>query len=327
MIFTGVYRNHCMITWQINKKCNFQCEYCFQWKNNKPLSPISPVNLSKSIDFLDKECLIHITGGEPFLEKNIIDICEEITRKHYISLNTNLSTKNIYDYADIIDPARSLFISAGIHITEREKTDVNLSSFIDKILYLQKKGFNIIANYVAFPSLLGRIKSDFAFLKSNGIQKVRVKIFRGVYKERYYPHSFSPDEKKFIEDLDADYPEFEILRKSHVYYGRLCQAGQKFFIMDRNGNLKRCSSLSRRYGNLFNKSVQFDSKPRPCPVKTCGCPYEGIRNITTMKGNSASILSEDVFEKSLKFKKVINNPMLLSRVKEKAIEYFGRQGG
>jgi hypothetical protein len=259
------------------------------------------------------------------LEKNFIEICKEITKKHYLSLNTNLSTSNVVDFAYNINPEKSLFINAAVHITVREKKDKELTSYTEKMLLLQKMGFNVIAYYVVHPSLLSRVKSDMAFLLSKGIQKVRVKVFRGVYMGKYYPFSFSTAEKKYIEDMDGDFPEFEILNKVHNYKGQLCRAGQRFFFMDRTGNLKRCSSLNRRYGNLFEKRIIYDTELRPCPIRKCGCPYEGIRNKLSRKGDICALLKETIIEKSLKFNKVMKDPRLLKKLKEKGIEYFAQQ--
>ena len=105
MIYTGEHKDKKMITWTINEICNFNCSYCTQWHNKKEgIKPIDISKLSESLHYLDKDWLFLITGGEPFLEKNFIKICEEITKRHYISLNTNLSTTNFFYFADKINP-------------------------------------------------------------------------------------------------------------------------------------------------------------------------------------------------------------------------------
>lgn len=160
--------NH--IKWNMNSQCNFQCHYCISAKdlnNNPTIKPIDISKLSEALNFLKGNWHIGITGGEPFLEKDIIDICRVITKKHYLSLLTNLSTKNVYHFADHIDPNKVIYINAAVHIIEREKRDIKLNAYIEKMLYLQKKGFNINALYVAHPVLFDRIKADIAYLKSN----------------------------------------------------------------------------------------------------------------------------------------------------------------
>lgn len=324
MIFTGKHSALKMITWGINNVCNFNCQYCPQQHDiSKSSFLIDTEILSESLKFLDGEWLIYLTGGEPFLEKNIIEICKVITKRHFLSINTNLSTSNLFNFADKTDPARTLSISSSVHIGVRENRDLKLKSFIEKILYFQSKGFNIIASYVTHPVLFDRIKSDFEYLKSKGIQKVRIKIFRGVYKGKLYPQAFNPDQREFLNSMEADYPEIEILLNKHNYFGQLCAAGQNFFVMDRDGNLKRCSGTYRTYGNLFQNNMVEDIEMRPCPLKQCVCPYEGIRNASTSYASIDSLFTEQINQRYNKTKKVVRhileNP---DSVKKKLLQYF-----
>jgi MoaA/NifB/PqqE/SkfB family radical SAM enzyme len=324
MIYTGNFKNINMITWVINEICNFNCSFCNQ-AHYKKLEPIDIGRLSQGLDSLENSWLFHITGGEPFLEKNIIDICKEISKKNYISFNTNLSTKNHFDFADIINPDRCLFINAAVHIEEREKRDRDLKEYIKKINYLQDRGFNVIAYYVAHPSLFDRLESDISFLKSNGVKKVRTKTFRGVYNGKYFPYAFDPNEKKFLESLEADYPEFEILNNSHKFFNKICLAGNRFFVMDRSGNLRRCSSVLKDYGNLFKKTIKYDTAPKPCPINKCACPYEGIRNVISHEGNYIVSIKDNISEKYLKFNSLVSKPQKIKKIKEKVKEYIAQQ--
>jgi MoaA/NifB/PqqE/SkfB family radical SAM enzyme len=312
-----------MITWLINEQCNFQCSYCLQ-KNEKTNS-LSLINISKlteSLQFIGSDWIFHITGGEPFLERNIVDICTEIVKKHYLSINTNLSTNNIIEFGNKVDPNRTLLINASVHISEREKRDVNLVSYIDKILFLQKKGFNVIAYYVVHPDLLKRITEDVLFLRQNGVKNVRLKAFKGFFEGRYYPSSYGIDERKLFEVFDIDYPEHRILDESSRYQGLLCKAGQKFYLMDRNGNLRRCTSLYKSYGNLFDRSQVIDPKPKPCPIAYCSCHYEGLRNCLFLKGSYVSILNESFIEYMFLAKRIIKNPFLLKKVRQRILNHF-----
>lgn len=303
MIPTESYRQR--ITWIINQQCNFHCEYCTQWHNNaEVLKPIDINRLYQGISSLKGDWQFHITGGEPFLEKNFINICQEITQKHFLSLATNLSTKNVFDFADNINPAKCVFILAAVHIAEREKKVNGLQEYIDKIIYLQKKGFDIIAYYVLYPALFDRVAADVEYLKKHGVKKVWIKVFTGWFDGKFYPSAYDIEQKQFIDNLEADHLEYEILNRPHKYHGQLCLTGQRHFLMDRNGNLKRCHSTLKSYGNFFHKSIWIDDKPSPCPKKKCfACPYEGIENILTGRGNFFTVMKEDIIEQSLLFKR------------------------
>jgi MoaA/NifB/PqqE/SkfB family radical SAM enzyme len=313
-----------MLSWSICNFCNFHCEYC----NNgeaKDAAEFQKYNieiLKKSFDTLGRDWIIHISGGEPFLVKDFIPMCEMITTNHFISLNTNLSTSNIFEFADRLNPEKVLFISASVHILEREKTDPSLDKFIEKIEYLQNKDFNIIASYLALPGSIKRIRKDVETLNDRGVKKVRIKSFRGVFNSKLYPFSYSKEEISFLQSLEMDYPEQDILKGNYSFYNHTCAAGQRFFEMDATGNLKRCGALNRHYGNLFAGTNYHDTKPRTCPLRECGCPYEGIRNAHAAKGSFLTLYSEKLQEDFFQLERIINNPKLLFKIKSKIQERF-----
>jgi len=283
------------------------------------MPPINVSNLSEGLTTLGKDWIFLITGGEPFLEPNFIEICEEITKNHFLAINTNLSLNSTFEFGDRIDPKRTIFINAAVHITEREKIDRNLKSYIQKILYLQEKGFDIIAYYVAHPDILHRMKSDIDYLNSKGIKKVRIKIFRGVYQGKYYPASFTEEQGNFIRTFEADWPELALLDEIPSLKGKLCHAGRRFFLMYRNGDLKRCSGIFTKHGNLFENRADFDAVPKPCPSSNCGALYEGIRNSLSETGNVTFIDSLQLLKRYQQFKNVVETPSKILQIKDKII--------
>ena len=312
MIFTPTYRDKSMIGWIITSKCNFKCAYCFHDQNNNSLEP--PIELEiieEAFTKLGQDWIIYISGGEPFLKKDFIRICKSITKHHYIAINSNLSTDNIYKFADELSPKKVLFISCGMHIEEREKRDPDLKRFIKRILYLQNKNFNVRVAYVAHPTLILRIRNDFNWLGDRGVKHVRMKSFRGRYNNKYYPMAYNEQERSILNELETDFPENEILNNNFYYKGLQCAAGSKEFMMDEIGNLKRCSALNRNYGNLFKGNFTIDHTYRPCPRKTCGCPYEGIRNITDRYSNKIAVLEEQFCENYFQFKRILQNPHIV----------------
>lgn len=324
MIFRGEFKDSYKITWTLNDHCNFQCEYCMQWHNKSPLSAIDIDKLSASLNNLPPGYIFQLTGGEPFLERNFVEICQTITKSHYISINTNLSLPNVFNFGETIDPKKCLFLNTAVHIIERERIDPKLASYLEKVLFLQKKDFNVISSYVAHPSLFNRIEKDITFLKENGVKHVQIKIFRGRFKGRLYPESFSLEQKSFLGKFPTTYPELEILNKPHNYFGQLCRAGQISFVMSRNGDLRRCSSLHKHYGNLFNNTIKYDIYPKPCPIRKCNCPYEGIRNVNNDKGSLYSLMREVPSEKFAKIQGVLTNPNLEKKIKRKLMELYNR---
>lgn len=80
--------------WEITHQCNYQCSYCIFSCNGKKISQeLTTTECFKVIDELVEEGFKHlkITGGEPFLRKDIIKILEYASIKLVTDISTNAS--------------------------------------------------------------------------------------------------------------------------------------------------------------------------------------------------------------------------------------------
>lgn len=81
------------ITIQLTDRCNLSCPYCFAPKNFR--KDLSKNNLDQFISFCLKdlpEC-IHITGGEPSLHDNFVDILALLSEIAPLVVYSNLVKK------------------------------------------------------------------------------------------------------------------------------------------------------------------------------------------------------------------------------------------
>ena len=233
-----------------------------------------------------------MSGGEPFLYPGFVKLCSDLTRRHYISINTNLSTSNVYDFVNLIFPKKVIIINAAFHVVEREKRNEGKSDFIDKVRCLRNRGFDVRVEYVVYPPLFSRLAKDVEYLESQGIEVISLKIFRGLYFGREYPQSYTEPERTLINRYTCDVDEEVILENEVSFWGRPCSAGQKFFSMDVEGNITRCTTSLKGHGNLFEGEYYFDKTPKPCPFLKCGCPYEGIKHVKKGKSSKLSTFRE-----------------------------------
>jgi len=285
-----------MMSWVLNQRCNFTCEYCFYTKEylakeNPNVGKYSPEHIAKQFDNTGKNWYIYINGGEPFLYPKFIDLCEHLTQKHYVSINSNISTSNCIDFAERINPDKVYSIEASLHIQEREQRN-NLKRYIKNFLKFQENGFPIQVVYVTYPDLFDRIESDIEMLKNEGIKIINLKVFRGYYKSNYYPQAYSNEQKKIIEKHALDKNEINILEESLSFFGKKCAAGYDFFLMDASGDVRRCSSSAKSYGNFFDGTFKSDKSARACPFHVCSCPYEGMNRTSAKKDNVFNISKE-----------------------------------
>jgi len=272
-----------LIKWRLNHACNFRCPYCFQegksdHKEHPDCGKYSPAHIAGCLDRTGRIWEIQLGGGEPFLYPDFLKLAKNLTEKHYIDVLTNLSTNNVYKFADTISPKKVCYINAEVHITERTKIKDGLKMFVDKFLYLQNKGFHIKAEYVLYPPLFSRVKTDLEFLKQQGLKKIFLKPFEGIYDNKEYPLSYTEEEKElFTTCANIGLNSIKILNNEVHFFGRLCYAGQKLLTVDVSGNLGRCSTIKKCYGNLFSGKYKLDNTPQPCSVNKCKCAHEGYK--------------------------------------------------
>src|SRR5437773_10713922 len=110
--------------WHLTNRCNFYCEYChLQIRyvlNRKHLSEPDPELVVRRFNELGPVCLVHMSGGEPFMFPGFVELCEGLTQRHHISINTNLASQDVPEFAKRVAPEPVAKIVAAIHQPERE---------------------------------------------------------------------------------------------------------------------------------------------------------------------------------------------------------------
>lgn len=269
--------------WEMNRRCNFNCAYCFRQKpdadrrsEDPDCARYSTEHIAQRFDEIGKPWRIRMTGGEPFLYPDFVELARLLTRAHYISVSTNLSTPNTYDFADAVEPDRVALINANLHIMEREKSVNGVRKYLQKFLFFQERGFNINLVYVTYPPLLGRIAEDIKWWRGQGVRSIVVKVFQGKFQDKRYSRDYTDEERSLLRGLGLNNCEEEILARRVSFLGTKCQAGHLAFAMDISGNVTRCTSLKEDYGNLFDGTFVPGKVLLRCTARKCACTYEGI---------------------------------------------------
>src|ERR1039458_3239170 len=68
---------------------------------------ISPEQYLEFFNSTGKIWLLHLTGGEPFFHPDFVRLCRTLTSRHFISVNSNLSSHRVRDFAAEIDRSRA----------------------------------------------------------------------------------------------------------------------------------------------------------------------------------------------------------------------------
>ena len=280
--------------WTLNLLCNYDCEYCFSRSSTEhPL--VGRMSPEQYLDFFNstgKIWLLHLTGGEPFFHPDFVRLCQRLTSRHYISLNSNLSSSHrVHDFAAHVDASRVNYVHCGVHVEERDRRKgwPNLRA---NVASLVERGFPVFASLVMTGSAFRefrRIADQFATL---GVPLVP-KAIRGYYQGRWYPQAYTEDERiqfrRFSEEaelitrtstwqphrstvnplLDRNYldgvPDFT---------GIQCSAGRLSVSIGYDGKIFRCGQKTI-LGNIFERRLDLFSEDRPCDDEYC--PYWCLR--------------------------------------------------
>ena len=281
-----------LFNWSITLSCNFNCKYCNNkiienrtinmlqstalgtfitnkiWSITTKSKKKANYNIDKIVNFFNstgKTAKIKLLGGEPFLYPDFIELCIELTKYHFIDIETNLSINQIKKFADTINPERMEDIRASFHIEELEEKNL-INRFIDNFLYCKKKGFTITAIVIVYPPIMEKILKYREILLKEGII-LYSQPFVGYYKRKEYPSSYT---KKEIKDLNIDFTYTSLTRNTK---NQSCSAGNSFFVILPSGDIYPCYQLLKKNKNLgnINNGYKVSNKLIRCPYDKCYC--------------------------------------------------------
>ncbi|MBU1125373.1 MAG: radical SAM protein [Candidatus Omnitrophica bacterium] len=253
-------------TWNIHYACNFRCPYCFfdgKWaeygRRNIYQSSGEWMRDWNKILQVHGRCYILITGGEPFMYPDFIELMRQLSRIHYpLNISTNASG-DLESFVKVIDPQRvSLSVSLQPHFTK-------LDAFLEKIALLRAHQFYGCVNFVAYPPFLKNISFYQDKFKEKG-EELKIIPFWGKYQNQEYPFSYTQEEKKMVGITDA---WFSKVRKKNSR----CPAGYNSALIFPDAKVARCGQIGERMviGNFLDPSFRLLEKPLPCDAEYCPC--------------------------------------------------------
>lgn len=283
--------------WYINQRCNYSCKYCFYSSNelrkeHPRVGEFAHNDIAKSFNYGNRTWWIYITGGEPFLYSDFVSLCRELTRNHFLTINTNLSTSNVEKFAFEINPHSVYSINASLHIEERLRREGALREFIYRVRLFQDMGFQIRVEYVMHPTLFHRVESDIKMLCEEGISLVNLKAFKGFWKGQRYPRAYTSYEVDLFERYALDKTEVDFAGRDFSFYKKVCRAGRDLIKIDCAGDMYRCSTSAMPMGNFFESPELLHTVLHPCVHKRCRCANEGLKYALHEEASMGSFIRE-----------------------------------
>jgi MoaA/NifB/PqqE/SkfB family radical SAM enzyme len=281
--------------WTLSLICNYACKYCFfhSQAEERSIRRISPEECLEFFNSTGKTWLLHLTGGEPFLYPDFVRMCQKLTSQHFISLNSNLTSQRVLDFAAEIDPSRVKFVHCGVHVEERDRRK-GWHDLEAHVASLVERGFPVFASQVMTPPAFAdfaRVADLFAKL---GVALIP-KAIRGSYEGRWYPQAYNKSQRilfsRFSEQAeliaktstwqpDRQLSTINPLLDCHYLDGFpdftdiQCFAGKSFVSIYYDGTIYRCGHRTP-LGNIFSKGLDLFSEDRPCDDEYC--PYWCLR--------------------------------------------------
>lgn len=266
--------NLVQFSWNIHRKCNFRCPYCWwhdKWDEFEP--DVYPgldklVHAWKRIYDLYGKAHIDILGGEPSIYPQINEFLLELTKYHEIVITTNLSGSfdKLLDMANE-DQINNIFrIAATFH-----PLFADIDTFLTKAKKIDSKINNFGVVYLAYPPQIKQInKYKNIFEKEN--LEFSLLTFWGEYNGKKYPESYTDEEKLLIGLNVARRGDEKFQTEPFNPNGKMCNAGHKYALIDPDGTVLSCGGAAVNLKkNLFDPNFKLLEKPMICPSKSCPC--------------------------------------------------------
>jgi len=227
------------IMWTISETCNYKCLYCNAWhrKNDSVMYQSEEIRnrVINRLNELHPE-ILDITGGEPLIVPDFLDILNRIDGDIKLMITTNLS-RSMVNFTKYISPERIIGITASYHPGMADK-----EVFASKCLFLMNRGYNINVNMVAFPEHLWMIRDTRDWFTSKGI------LFHvDDYKEIVALHDPAPIGESFVKYTPSA-PEYDILKE-------VVGEDRQDYITPRPVKLVRCSAGVHRLTLMPDSSL------------------------------------------------------------------------
>lgn len=245
-----------VIDWVLTEKCNLNCYYCLQNADTRHAR-------CEAIDYsfireLRSHYLFHLTGGEPFLVPNLINLCNSLQEDgQYVSMNTNL-TLPVKRFTEEVKRDRFLFINSSVHYPYRK---THMMPFQLNYRSLKEHGFFVYATVVMLPGLFNEILEFIGKYQKEGIL-ILPKLMRGTDCGQSYPQAYTQDQRSQMKEAVAEtilkmtpgeQAAFRIACRYNVsidnwgendtdIVGTRCFDGNRFIRITESGDIVYCSN-------------------------------------------------------------------------------------
>lgn len=252
------------ISYILTYQCNLRCSMCNIWKK-KPTEELNLEEIERFFKISNNFSWVGITGGEPFLRKDInevvkiiIDNCKQLVAIHFAS-NGTMTDRII----EVVEETLSY---------KKRKCKLLFTLSIDGPPYLHDKIRGLDGGWV-------RCMNTFRKLRQNKFVKPRIGITLSHSNLNAFPELFA-SLKDAEPSLKFDDITINIFQKSSFYYSndampsldysQITKAIDKILSMD-NDSFTINNFLRRKYLVLYKRYLQYKRCPLRCQALSATC--------------------------------------------------------
>lgn len=246
--------------WEITNQCNYLCKYCiFASNSQKSDKELSLQECKYVIDELSKNnfSTIKITGGEPFLRKDIIDIISYAKSKNiFVDVSTNASL-----ISDITAKKLAESKINKIHVSldgynkntqEYIRGNNTFDRTINGINNLIKNNLYVRIGTIIYKNNENNIEDIIKFVISLKVNEIIFSIMEPVGRmngnNSEYKTKSNQELQECIEFLGLKYKDQIIInynwKEIEANQLEFCPAGTKFIFIDNLGNISPCTWIN-----------------------------------------------------------------------------------
>ncbi|MDP3918517.1 MAG: radical SAM protein, partial [Nanoarchaeota archaeon] len=158
---------------ELTPDCNHSCFYCYNPNDLKSQGKLSDNEWLDIVSSLSGFTQIILTGGEPFVRKDLVFEILGSNPNLPLSINSNLSLLNQEDLERLVKHSPFMLVSVPSINPETYKQITgkdNLERTLDNLGYLISNGLRITANMVVTPGTVSHVKPLGQKLKELGLK-------------------------------------------------------------------------------------------------------------------------------------------------------------
>lgn len=273
------------ILWNIGKRCNYNCSYCSPDIHDSTSPHINYLNSLKFIDTVieftktkNKKCHFSITGGEPFVNPNMIDILKYIKSKNvYQNIVISNGSMPVDVYKEACKYITNLTIS--LHF---ERSISEIQNTISKIIQLKNEPVMLNINVMMLPKTFEYIKTVINTLTGHKINYVIRKIeTRSFDIQNYYTEEeliflienqtkMWNNTKLYYENYEREINSDELISNNlNEFKHWKCYGGIDLIFVNYNGDVYRSFCKQDKIGHIDNLDLNLE--PTICKRTYCLC--------------------------------------------------------